>query len=54
MIHNVHSQSTSSMKSTSSERMQRLRNDNEKLQLKLEHLECRLKDKDALISELNR
>nr|XP_032518685.1 pericentrin-like isoform X4 [Danaus plexippus plexippus] len=54
LVLNSSNQSTSSMKSTSSERMQRLRNDNEKLQLKLEHLECRLKDKDALISELNR
>ncbi|CAG9564428.1 unnamed protein product [Danaus chrysippus] len=54
LVLNSSNQSTSSMKSTSSERMQRLRNDNEKLQLKVEHLECRLKDKDALISELNR
>ncbi|XP_038222354.1 nuclear mitotic apparatus protein 1 isoform X3 [Zerene cesonia] len=48
------SSKTSSIHSTSSDRYQRARADAERLQLQLEHLEARLRDKDALISELNR
>ncbi|XP_072945175.1 uncharacterized protein [Epargyreus clarus] len=48
------SKSSSSIHSSSSERVQRLRSENEKLQLQLTNLESRLQDKDALITELNR
>ncbi|XP_052743541.1 early endosome antigen 1 [Bicyclus anynana] len=51
---NSSNRSTSSIHSSSSERLQRLRSDNEKLELQVNNLECRLKDKDALITELNR
>ncbi|XP_059054140.1 early endosome antigen 1-like [Achroia grisella] len=48
------SKSSSSIQSSSSERMSRLRSENERLQLQLNSLEARLRDKDALITELNR
>ncbi|XP_060804981.1 golgin subfamily A member 4 [Amyelois transitella] len=48
------SKSSSSIHSSSSERIHRLRAENEKLQLQLNNLESRLQDKDALITELNR
>ncbi|CAK1587322.1 unnamed protein product [Parnassius mnemosyne] len=48
------SKSSSSIHSTSSDRVGRLRAENEKLQMQVENLESRLKDKDALITELNR
>ncbi|CAH2230014.1 jg20226 [Pararge aegeria aegeria] len=51
---NSSNRSTSSIHSSSSERLHRLRSDNEKLELQVNNLECRLKDKDALITELNR
>lgn len=34
--------------------MHRLRSENDKLQMQVNNLEARLKDKDALITELNR
>ncbi|XP_047535544.1 golgin subfamily A member 4-like [Vanessa atalanta] len=46
--------STSSIQSSSSERLHRLRNENEKLEMQVNNLQCRLQDKDALIAELNR
>ncbi|XP_048481422.1 early endosome antigen 1 [Plutella xylostella] len=59
MLHS--SKSSSSIESSSSERAHRLRSDNDKLQLQVTHLEMqvthletRLRDKDALITELNR
>ncbi|CAG9129442.1 unnamed protein product [Plutella xylostella] len=59
MLHS--SKSSSSIESSSSERQHRLRSDNDKLQLQVTHLEMqvthletRLRDKDALITELNR
>ncbi|CAH2984305.1 unnamed protein product [Chilo suppressalis] len=48
------SKSSSPAHSSSSERVRRLRHDNEQLQLQLNHLQLRLADKDALIAELNR
>ncbi|XP_045775076.1 pericentrin-like isoform X4 [Maniola jurtina] len=51
---NSSNRSTSSIHSSSSERLHRLRSDNEKLELQVNNLECRLQDKDALITELNR
>ncbi|CAG4942904.1 unnamed protein product [Parnassius apollo] len=48
------SKSSSSIHSTSSDRVGRLRAENEKLRMQVENLESRLKDKDALITELNR
>ncbi|XP_068617987.1 golgin subfamily A member 4-like isoform X2 [Battus philenor] len=48
------SKSSSSIHSTSSERVCRLRAENDRLRLQLEHLEARMQDKDALIAELNR
>ncbi|CAB3230377.1 unnamed protein product [Arctia plantaginis] len=48
------SKSSSSIHSSSSDRMNRLKSDNEKLQMHVNNLESRLKDKDALITELNR
>ncbi|CAG4982095.1 unnamed protein product [Colias eurytheme] len=48
------SSKTSSVHSTSSDRYERARAHADKLQLQLEHLEARLRDKDALIGELNR
>ncbi|KAM3956972.1 uncharacterized protein ACR2FA_009020 [Aphomia sociella] len=48
------SKSSSSIQSSSSERVSRLRADNERLQLQLGNLDARLRDKDALIAELNR
>ncbi|XP_075979991.1 uncharacterized protein LOC142979119 isoform X2 [Anticarsia gemmatalis] len=48
------SKSSSSIHSSSSDRINRLRSDNEKLQMQVNNLESRLKDKDALITELNR
>ncbi|XP_050347699.1 golgin subfamily A member 4-like isoform X2 [Nymphalis io] len=46
--------STSSIQSSSSERLHRLRSENEKLEMQVNNLQCRLQDKDALIAELNR
>lgn len=48
------SKSSSSIHSSSSERISRLRADNEKLLMQVNNMELRLKDKDALIAELNR
>ncbi|KAJ0174412.1 hypothetical protein K1T71_009520 [Dendrolimus kikuchii] len=48
------SKSTSSIHSSSSDRINRLRSENDKLQMQVDNLELRLKDKDALITELNR
>ncbi|XP_037292946.1 myosin-11-like [Manduca sexta] len=48
------SKSSSSIHSTSSDRINRLKSENEKLQMQVDNLESRLKDKDALITELNR
>ncbi|KAJ2940341.1 hypothetical protein O0L34_g15 [Tuta absoluta] len=48
------SKSSSSIQSSSSEKLHRLRADNDKLQMQVNNLELRLKDKDALITELNR
>ncbi|KAL0822094.1 hypothetical protein ABMA28_005458 [Loxostege sticticalis] len=48
------SKSSSSIHSSSSERLNRLRVENDKLQMQVNNLELRLKDKDALIAELNR
>ncbi|XP_053610633.1 golgin subfamily A member 4-like isoform X4 [Plodia interpunctella] len=48
------SKSSSSIHSSSSERLGRMRAENEKLQLQVNNLEARLLDKDALITELNR
>ncbi|VVC89775.1 unnamed protein product [Leptidea sinapis] len=39
--------------SSTSERIHRVRAENDKLQLQVEHLQARLRDKDALIHELN-
>ncbi|XP_063829173.1 early endosome antigen 1-like [Ostrinia nubilalis] len=47
------SKSSSSIHSSSSERLHRLRADNDKLQVQVNNLELRLRDKDALITELN-
>ncbi|XP_049876262.1 major antigen-like isoform X4 [Pectinophora gossypiella] len=48
------SKSSSSIHSSSSERLHRLRSENERLLMQVNNLELRLKDKDALITELNR
>ncbi|XP_073961481.1 uncharacterized protein isoform X3 [Choristoneura fumiferana] len=48
------SKSSSSIHSTSSDRMNRLKTENDKLLMQVNNLEARLKDKDALITELNR
>ncbi|XP_026322755.1 putative leucine-rich repeat-containing protein DDB_G0290503 isoform X2 [Hyposmocoma kahamanoa] len=48
------SKSSSSIHSSSSDRLHRLRSENDKLQMQVNNLEARLKDKDALITELNR
>ncbi|XP_063365832.1 227 kDa spindle- and centromere-associated protein-like [Cydia amplana] len=48
------SKSSSSIHSTSSDRMNRLKSENDKLVMQVNNLEARLKDKDALITELNR
>ncbi|XP_063626258.1 golgin subfamily B member 1 [Cydia splendana] len=48
------SKSSSSIHSTSSDRMNRLKSENDKLVMQVNILEARLKDKDALITELNR
>ncbi|XP_063536932.1 putative leucine-rich repeat-containing protein DDB_G0290503 [Cydia strobilella] len=48
------SKSSSSLHSTSSDRMNRLKSENDKLVMQVNNLEARLKDKDALITELNR
>ncbi|GBP22513.1 hypothetical protein EVAR_78691_1 [Eumeta japonica] len=48
------SKSSSSVHSSSSEKIGRLKSENEKLQMQLNNLEARIKDKDALITELNR
>ncbi|KAF9790143.1 hypothetical protein SFRURICE_020881, partial [Spodoptera frugiperda] len=48
------SKSSSSIHSSSSDRLNRLRTENDKLTMQVNNLEARLKDKDALIAELNR
>ncbi|XP_063895101.1 centromere-associated protein E [Helicoverpa armigera] len=48
------SKSSSSIHSSSSDRVNRLRSENDKLVMQVNNLEARLKDKDALIAELNR
>ncbi|KAJ8712610.1 hypothetical protein PYW07_005452 [Mythimna separata] len=48
------SKSSSSIHSSSSDRINRLRSENDKLLMQVNNLEARLRDKDALITELNR
>ncbi|KAJ8715324.1 hypothetical protein PYW08_005305 [Mythimna loreyi] len=48
------SKSSSSIHSSSSDRINRLRTENDKLLMQVNNLEARLRDKDALITELNR